>query len=95
MSPAVYLFLRWVYARAGITSRAGSSNYQAVPHFPKQQAGPLAFMHSDSADTANGSDHYLIESQLEMSDYPTHHSSNGGSSSGSIGRDNRKGGHAM
>lgn len=97
---AVYLFLRWVYARAGITSHAPYSSsdishistnqqpYQAVPShtthnplFPKQ--GALAFVHSDSGDTANGSDHFLIESQLEMSDYAGSGAARGGGGGGS------------
>jgi hypothetical protein len=96
---AAYLFLRWVYARAGITAKAAGSGlaaqqYQPVPHFTKQ--GALAVV-SDCGDTANGSDSYLIESHLEMSDYPRHHQNSGsGSSSGGGSRDSRpRASHAL
>jgi hypothetical protein len=94
-----YLFLRWVYARAGVTAKVSGTSlaqqqYQPVPQFTKQ--GALAVV-SDCGDTANGSDSYLIESHLEMSDYPRHqYNSGSGSSSGGGSRDSRpRGSHAL
>jgi uncharacterized membrane protein YgcG len=77
---AVYLFLRWVYARAGITTKADSSSsaqyYQPVGLATKQ--GVIAFVHTDADDSANGRDTYLTESRLELADWQSH--SGGGSS---------------
>lgn len=94
--PAVYLFMRWAYARAGITSPAANSSsshqqYQPVGQFTKQGAFP----HSDSGDTANGSEHYLIESQLELADFPSHSGTGGGSSGGGARDARSKGLHRM
>jgi hypothetical protein len=70
----VYLFLRWVYARAGITTKAGSSSsaqyYQPVGLATKQ--GAIAFVHTDADDSANGRDNYLTESRLELADWHSH-----------------------
>lgn len=89
---AVYLFLRWVYARAGITTKADSSSsaqyYQPVGLATKQ--GAIAFVHTDAADSANERDNYLIESQLELADYPSH--SGGGSSRSHSGAGGSSGG---
>jgi hypothetical protein len=93
----VYLFMRWAYARAGITSPSANissshQQYQAVGgQFTKQGAFP----HSDSGDTANGSDHYLIESQLELADFPSGSGSGGGSSGGGARDVRSKGLHRM
>jgi hypothetical protein len=93
--------MRWVYARVGITtSTPGSAHHQQYqPLGPVQQQfnkqGALAFVHSDTGDTTNGSDNYLIESQLELTDYPSHSGSGGSSSSGGGSRDARsKGMHS-
>jgi len=94
---AVYLFLRWVYARAGITAKSSTNqHYQAVPQYPKQgPGGAPAFLHCESVDTANGSDQYLIESQLELADYPAHHASSVSSTGGGARDARSKGVHAM
>lgn len=91
--------MRWLYARVGITTSApGSAQQQYQPLGPQQQfnkQGALAFVHCDTGDTANGSDNYLIESQLELTDYPSHCGSGGSSSSGGGSRDVRgKGMHS-
>lgn len=93
----VYLFLRWVYARAGITAKSSTNqHYQAVPQYPKQgPGGAPAFLHCESVDTANGSDQYLIESQLELADYPAHHASSVSSTGGGARDARSKGVHAM
>lgn len=74
---AVYLFLRWLYARIGITSRPiGSSNqqYQPVPQHVKQ--GVLAFVHADCDDVGTESSHGG-GAQLELTDCPSGHSGGG------------------